>query len=152
MPQLQETLSKVQELNNGDHPFKYSVSDSTIVGTWDITNSRWFAPGSVTDIIEKYSLTIKLNEESGKFTTSETKKSQSFKIGLGTDGTINLGGEMNGFMGSTNQKSISFGIGGEKDGSNGIGVNSIKFDTAQIKNPIYSLLKELGWKKKGIFG
>jgi hypothetical protein len=55
------------------------------------------------------------------------------------------------FVGKMAQKTITIGIGGEKDGSNGFGINSFKFDTSQIKKPLFDTLNSLGWKKKGLF-
>jgi hypothetical protein len=152
MPNSDQTIAKIVEFNNQDQPFTYEISGNKIIGKWNITNSRWFAPGSITDIIQKYSFTITLDEASGKFSTTETKQESSIKFGINSDGNIGLTGNDSMFMGSMSQKSFQVGVGGEKDGSNGVGINTIKFDTKLIKEPVLSTLSSLGWKKKGVFG
>jgi hypothetical protein len=151
MVALNQTLAKIIALNTAEQPFIYEVSENKITGKWDITNSRWFAPGSVTDVIEKYLITITLDKVSGTFSIKETKAASVFRVGLSPDGSINIGGESSMFSGSMNQKSFEIGVGGEKNEPNSVGVNTINFDTKHIKEPLLSLLLSLGWKKKRLF-
>jgi hypothetical protein len=156
MPTIQQTLQQVPILNTGEQPFIFQVLDNTIVGKWDITNSRWFAPLGITDIFQKYSLTVVFDEAKGTFTFRETKAESENHIGISFC-EINLGSESNTFSGKMNQKSLRIGVGGEKDGSNGVGLNTVKFDTKTIKTPMRGFLEAQGWKMKkgflsGLFG
>jgi hypothetical protein len=152
MPTIQQTLPQVTAFNTEEYPFSYAVQGSIIIGTWDITNSRWFAPLGVTDIFQKYSLTISFDEQKGTFSVHETKAESKKQLGIGLDGvSFSMGSDA--FSGKMNQKSLFIGVGGEKDGSNGTGVNTIAFNTKRIKQPLFTLLEGLGWKqKKGFLG
>ena len=143
--EINATLAQVETLNNDNNPFAYSVENNQIVGKWKITDSRWFAPGSITDREEKYELRVTLNDD-GTFKPTETKDESAFQVSIN-----GVSASKSTFKGHSTQKSARFGIGGEKDGSNGIGVNSYSFDTSKIKDPLYTYLESQGWKKKGFF-
>ena len=157
MPQIQSTLQALGQIDTSNQPFIFSVENNTIVGYWKVTDSRWFAPTAVTDIERDYRIDISFNEEKGTYKSTETNTEAESKFGVNlSNGTIGASTEMNSFKGKMSNKSFRIGIGGEKDGSNGTGVNTIKFDTAQIKEPLFEFLKNQGWKKAGflsnIFG
>ena len=155
---ITNTINQVLALNNPEkNPFIFESSGNQIIGRWDITNSRWFWIDSVTDIQKNYKIIVNLDESTGKYTTQETKKDIFSRLIFAfspipghSELTFNSKTDM--FIGKMAQKSISIGIGGEKNGSNGIGINSFKFNTSQIKKPLFDTLNNLGWKKKGFFG
>jgi hypothetical protein len=157
MPQIQQTLQAVAQIDTSNQPFAFTVENDKIVGFWKVTDSRWFALTSVTDIERNYRIDVSFDEKKGTYKTEEADAGVESKFGVNVvKGTIGGSTELNTFKGKMSNKSFRIGIGGEKDGSNGVGLNTIQFDTAQIKKPLFEFLESQGWKKagflSGIFG
>lgn len=146
MPSIQTTLQSAASLNSPEVPYVFTVEGDTLVGKWDITNSRWFAPAAIRDTERDYKITVTFDETKGTYKTSEETGSFESYAGIG-----GVGGSYTKFKGTViTSKSFERGIGGEK--SESVGVNDIRFDVSQIKNPLNAFLEQQGWKKqKGFF-
>lgn len=146
MPSVQNTLQAATQLNSPEVPYVFTVENDTLVGSWDITNSRWFAPASIRDIERDYKITVMFDEAKGTYKTSE--QTTAFESQAGISG---VGGSYTKFKGTIiTSKSYDSGIGGEK--GQPVGINEVRFDTKQIKQPLETFLIQQGWtKKKGFF-
>lgn len=146
MPSIQTTLQAAGQLNSPEVPYVFTVEATTLVGKWDITNSRWFAPAAVRDQDRDYKITVTFNEEKGTYKTSEETTRLDTHAGIG-----GVGGSYSSFKGTIiTSKSYESGIGGEK--GEAIGINDIRFNSDQIKQPLIAFLESQGWKKhKGFF-
>ena len=146
---LAQLLALVPTLNDPKNPFSYAVDGDTIVGTWNIVNAKYLEWKEAGTIDENYSVTVTFNEKKGQFDFNEKKQSSTSAVSLGDDGNIHIGGEKSFFSGKSIGKSFSFQSGGVYDNKGKVGATlSYKFETKQIKDPLFDFLKKNGWKLK----
>jgi hypothetical protein len=151
---LAQLFTLVPTLNDPKNPFTYAVEGENIVGSWNIVSAKYLEWKQAGKIDENYRITIKFNEKKNQFDFQEKKQSSTASVGITDDGNIHIGGEKSVFKGKSIGKSFSFQSGGLY--SNNAGDNkgtvgptlSYKFETKQIKQPLFDFLKKNGWKLK----
>jgi hypothetical protein len=146
---LAQLLTLVPRLNDPKNPFTYAVEGENIVGSWNIVSAKYLEWKKAGKIDENYRITIKFNEKKNQFDFQEKKQSSEASIGITDDGNIHIGGEKSVFKGKSIGKSFSFQSGGVYDNKGKVGATlSYKFETKQIKQPLFDFLKKNGWKLK----
>lgn len=134
----------IQSLNTPDAPYVFEMTDATIVGRWNITNSRWFAPGAVRDTEQNYRITVTLDPQTGTYATNEVLNTTHASAGIS-----GLGYRKEVFSGKVFMKSYEAGVGREKSQPDtSLGAHSVSFDTNTIKTPLFNALAQQGWAPK----
>ena len=141
---IEEIKEKALALNSKDSPIIYSIEDNRIIGIWNWMNATFVGINSISKENKEFKYIVTLldgNKYKESDNSSESRMSFSNgKIGFSAVGT----------SGYSVGKNITIGI-GRNSNSNESGIIKFDFDTNKIKNPIRNLLKESGWKKKGLF-
>jgi hypothetical protein len=146
---LADLLAAVPTLNDPQQPFSYAVEGQQIVGTWDIVKATSLYPTEITHIDKSYVLTVELDEDEHTFDYQDRES----ETHAGADGGgVHL--EKDAFKGKMKKKEFSFEFGGVNKTDEGVSMAPVvySFDTDKIKDPLFALLKQHGWKqKKGFF-
>jgi hypothetical protein len=149
MPSLAETLAAVPTLNKPDLPIVYAAEGDTIVARWDVVSAQTLYPAESDTIDRDFSVTVKFDEAKGTFTSKdhETQTTSSFGSGGISFGTSTFSGKKVG-------KEFHLELGGISNTADGVSpVLAWSFDSARIKQPLFTFLEQHGWKKKrGLFG
>ena len=154
---LQQTLEAVNTLNKPDQPFSYRIEGQQIVGEWKYLDATWAAPLAAGNVDKDFKVTITLNESDHTFSSEDhqTKKSSGVSF---SNGTLSFGSTSEGFSGHKTGKEFGFGIGKANQPQNETPVGGptyqYKFDTGELKKPLFDFLAQTGWKQqeKGLFG
>ena len=142
---LAELLAAVPALNDPKEPFTYEVRDGTIVGSWDIVRATTLYPTEIESINKDYQITVTLDAARNTYEFNERKTS--------SEGSVDGGGasfNKDFFSGKSTSKEFSFSIGGMSKTDDGVSMKPVaySFSTSRIKDPLFTFLKENGWRRK----
>ncbi len=136
-----EILAKALGLNNPDNRYHITVEDDKIITRVKWMDATFFDPSSVSDEVKNFEYVVKIHNN-GKY--SELDKSVE-TVARTSGGKFNWNKEI--FVGKQITFDRTIGIGKDrKDDSVGIVDNG--FYSEEYKQPVRTLLKEAGYKKK----
>jgi hypothetical protein len=149
---LPELLTRVDELNDPQSPFRFSADGDRIVGTWDIAHVQYVALLGAGQIDEHYRIDAEFEPDSGTYWLDELSQSSDVGAGVGPGG-FRIGGTRSWVKGK--QWRLGQGaVGGlfvrtpEGDGNTA----TWAWDTARVKKHLVDFLEANGWRRrKGFF-
>ncbi|HSX05710.1 MAG TPA: hypothetical protein VLF69_04535 [Candidatus Saccharimonadales bacterium] len=149
---LEQTLTAVDSLNKPDQPFQYRVEDNQIIGEWKYLDATWAAPLAAGNVDKEFRVTVSFDESNHSFISKDHQSQSKSKISFNPlTGQISFGKSMGGFSGHMVGKEIGFGLGQAKQPQNQTPVGGptyqYKFDTSEIKEPLFNFLAQTGWQK-----
>lgn len=142
-----DVLAAVPTLNDDQAPFSYGVDGETIVGTWDVAKIQMLGLAGGSTFSKDYRIEVRpAGEDTVDFTETGAESSSSASPG-------GLSFEKSGFTGKSTSTSFgtTAGVAGRSH-DEPTAAASWSFDTDEIKNPLFDLLEQHGWKKKGLLG
>lgn len=140
LPELKQQLLDLN--SNADIPFSIIEKDDMLIASWKIVDAKWVELFGLGGIKKQYELSLRFDEQN---------KQVSYK-GKSVDINTEINAERVGFKKEIrygNRKEFSFETswGLKTDGSVG-NQYSYKFSTADIKNPVFGIIKQSGWLLK----
>ena len=145
MKSKEEILSNIEnDLNREDLKWKVTVEGDKIIADWKWMDATLFSLSEISNEVKEFKFIVTLLDN-GKWKESDSSSSKSSSFGLG-----GISFNSSGFKGKQIGKSITIGFGKDND-SEKVGVQTYKFNTEDVKEPIRTYLKNCGWKKKGLF-
>jgi hypothetical protein len=130
-------------LNNPENPFTVEIQGNQVIATWNIIDAKWQQLFYRAAMKETYKLVVTLKPEDTTAKYTEKYSSVSWQAGLPI-----LGGSTSGFKGKTYGSASlkEYNIGG---GAPSLDLaHSFNFDTKTIKEPVFAVLAQCGWKLK----
>lgn len=156
---LQQTLAAVESLNKPEQPFSYRIEGNQIIGEWKYLDATWAAPLAAGNIDKEFKVVISFDEVARTFTYKDQQSQSKSGFSLNPlSGDISLGKSSEGFSGHKAGKEFGFSFGKAKQPQNQTPVGGptyqYKFDTSELKEPLFNFLNQNGWQKgkSGIFG
>jgi hypothetical protein len=151
---IADTCARVAaELNPPGQAFTYSCDGNRVIGTWDIADVAYQGLLTAGTIDKDYELTVTLDEEDGTYSFTERKVESASDIRL-RDGKLEFGGSKQAFKGKSIGKQWGGGAALRATSHGQTGQTwSYEFETSRIKEPLFVLLHEIGWRpaKTGFF-
>lgn len=153
-PSIADTCARIAaELNPPGQPFRYRCEGDRVIGTWDIADVTYQGLLSAGTIDKDYELTVTLDESAGTYGFSERKQESESEVRL-SGGKIEFGGSKQVFKGKSIGKQWGGGAALRATSHGETGHTwSYEFETARIKEPLFVLLHDMGWRpaRKGFF-
>ncbi|MFV0253964.1 MAG: hypothetical protein ACK5H2_11620 [Beutenbergiaceae bacterium] len=143
----QQVLAQIPNLNDPQAPFSYAVSErGTIIGTWDVAKIRMLGLTGASSYDDAYWIEVRPTGD-GVIDWTEQRDRSRGTVGLG-----GAGATKSMFRGKSIGKTYKFtaGVAGTSHGEPTHAASYI-FDTKAIKDPLFALLEQHGWKVKGFF-
>lgn len=135
-------LNITKALNSDNNPWKVSVENGIIVGTWKWMDSTFFGPRTITEEQEKYRFEVVLTDD-GKWQEKDIINSKKNSLNPLAG---NFSGQTKYFSGKTWNKTIKIRFGKNKE-TGKTGIVMFNFDTNKIKEPIRDYLTRCGYVK-----
>jgi len=153
---LQQTLAGVESLNQASLPFAYRVEGNQIIGEWKFLDAVWAAPLAAQKVDKDFRTTITFDESKHTYSSADHSSSSASGIGFNPlSGTMSVGGSHNFFNGQMKEKQFGFGLGLPKQNQNTTAVGGptyqYKFNSDEIKQPLFDYLAQAGWQKNKNF-
>jgi hypothetical protein len=136
------------ELNPPGQPFSYSCEGNRVVGTWDVADVTYQGLLSAGTIDEDYAITVTLDEQSGTYDFTERKSESESDVRL-SGGRMEFGGSKQVFKGKSVRRSWGGGAALRATSHGQVGRTwSYEFETSRIKQPLFDLLHDAGWRPR----
>jgi hypothetical protein len=150
---LQQTLEAINSLNKAEQPFTYRTEGQQIIGEWKILDAMWAAPLAAGKVDKNYKVIVSLNETKRTYGFKEYYTESKSGIRMSDDGNLSFGSEKSFGSGKMIGRSFEAGVGVPNQSQNQTAIGGptyqASFNTAQIKQPLFAFLEQVGWKIKG---
>ncbi|WP_226794579.1 MULTISPECIES: hypothetical protein [Citrobacter] len=135
---------KLLSLNNNEHPFILCEDGDDIVASWNIVDAEWKDYFSQYGLQKQYELRLFFNESKNQISYREKTTDVEWDADLGgfrLSKSVQIG------------KRLEFSAGGswgkKEDGSFGK-IDSYKFASTEITDPIFDMARDAGWQVRGL--
>lgn len=136
-----QLLEAALALNGDDKSYQITVEDDKIITRVKWMDAMFFSPDAITEEMKTFTYTVKVNDN-GTYTEVDKTVSKSTSAKSG-----GFGYQKSVFVGKQITVDKTIGLGKNKQ-TGQTGVIGITFNSEEYKNPVRTLLKNSGYKKK----
>lgn len=143
---LSELKCRLLDLNHhGDMPFSVIEDNDKLIASWKIVDAKWIELFGVAGLKKQYELTLLFDEVNNRVRYRE--KSTDIETEISTD---RIGFKKQFQWGYRKEFEFGKSWGMKIDGTLGQQY-SYKFNTADIKNPVFGIINKSGWQLQKSF-
>jgi len=140
-----QLVQSLLALNNSESPFVVKQEGEEVVASWNLVDAKWIEIFGKAAMKKAYEIRLKIKEEKREVDYQEREGEVSWKAGLPeTRYSIQR------FKGKTASFKFGSAYGIKEDGSIGQ-IYDFDFSTKRIKEPIFGVIEQAGWKVKRPF-
>lgn len=143
---LSELLQNILVLNNPDNPYTVVQKDNNLVATWNIVDAKWYQMFAKAGMKKTYEMTLSFDEKKHEVAYVDRTGDVKWEAGLP---------QVSFEVSKTKGKQLFNVSGGRSYGvKDDLSVGEIykyDFDVRKIKDPIFKVIEDSGWKVKKSF-